>query len=87
MNAHQDRVENTELVVRLDERVKNIEQDVLDIKITLGKQDTKLDELVGYASMAKGAGWIIIKMGGWLTAIAAAAWTIWHYIFPVLPGR
>lgn len=57
-------------------QIANLEGRLAKIEKTLESQDTKLDELIGYASMAKGAGWTIIRVGGWLTAVSAGLWAL-----------
>lgn len=57
----------------LDARITALEGWVKDI-------DTKLDRLLEAAAMGRGAWWAIIKLGGLLTAAAAAAAWIFEHL-------
>ena len=67
-------------LARYDERIKAVETDVHEIKNALMKQDEKLDELLGYAKLARGLGWGLFKLGAVITGFAYLyyiLWTVW----------
>jgi hypothetical protein len=59
-----------------DQRIIQLERRVEDMDKKIESIDGKLDTIISYASMAKGAGWIIFKIGAWLTAISGTIYTI-----------
>lgn len=61
-----------------------LQQEVSELKKAVNNMETKLDELIGYARMAQGAGWILVKLGSVITVVVGAVWALvtnWNSLF------
>jgi hypothetical protein len=62
------------------DRLAKVEIEVRMLSGSLGEMNRKLDQLIAAANMGKGAWWLLLRLGGILVVLAAAAaWIVDHF--------
>lgn len=62
------------------DRLARLEAITANQDARLDKIDAKLDQLLAAANMGKGAWWAILKVGGFITMLIAAAAWVWRHL-------